>query len=142
MRILGIDHGEARIGLAISDETGTVARPLQIVEHTARDTDAETIARLAADHKVKLIVIGLPTDSEGELGPQARKVKRWTESLRQATSIAIEFWDESFSTQEAQASRPGRNRGAALDAHAAAVMLQNYLDSHRPASGNEPPQAT
>lgn len=130
MHILGVDHGDVRIGLALSDESGTVARPLQIVKHVSRETDAETIARIAAEKNAKLIVVGLPTDSEGGVGHQARKVQRWVEALKQATAIPVEFWDESFSSQEAE-SLSHRKRGEPNDAQAAAVMLQNYLDAHR-----------
>ena len=130
MRILGIDHGDVRIGLALSDESGTVARPLQVIQHVAREADAETIARIAAEKEAKLIVIGLPTDSDGEIGHQARKVQRWADALKQATATPVEFWDESFSSQEAE-SLKHRTRDEPNDAQAAAVMLQNYLDAHR-----------
>lgn len=139
MRILGIDHGDVRIGLALSDESSLVARPLQIVEHVARQTDAETVARIAADKAARLIVVGLPTDSEGEIGPQARKVMRWAEALAQVTPLKLEFWDESYSSVEADDLAPPRKRSrrdeptGANDALAAAVMLQSYLDAHRPA---------
>ena len=131
MRILGIDHGDVRIGLALSDEGGLIASPLQIIKHVARATDAETVARIATEKEAKLIVIGLPTDEEGEIGFQARKVKRWAEALSHATPITIEFWDESFSSVEADAATPNRKKGEANDAHAAAILLQNYLDAHR-----------
>lgn len=130
MHILGVDHGDVRIGLALSDESGAVARPLQIVKHVSRETDAETIARIAAEKDAKSIVVGLPTDSEGRVGHQARKVQRWAEALKQATAIPVEFWDESFSSQEAE-SLSHHKRGEPNDAQAAAVMLQNYLDAHR-----------
>ena len=129
MRILGIDHGDVRIGLAISDDSGAIARPLQVIQHVAREADAETIARIAAEKEAKLIVIGLPTDSDGEIGHQARKVQRWADALKQATATPVEFWDESFSSQEA-GSLSHRKRGEPNDAQAAAVMLQNYLDAH------------
>lgn len=144
MRILGIDHGDARIGLALSDETGTIATPLQIVRHTARAADARTVARLAAEHGAERIVVGLPTDSEGHIGPQARKVRRWAEALAEATGITIEFWDESFTSEEVAALRRARHarakrRGEPLDAEAAALILQNYLDAHRTP---QPPEET
>lgn len=141
MRILGIDHGDVRIGLALSDESGLIARPLLVVEHTARETDAETVARLAAEKGARLIVIGLPTDAEGEPGHQARKVMRWAEALGRATPIRIELWDESFTSVEADRLLSARRRGEPgepgeprepNDAYAAAVMLQSYLDAHHP----------
>jgi len=135
MRLLGIDHGEARIGLAISDEAETVARPLPIViHHTARAADAEAIAQLATEHGVGKIIIGLPTDDEGQIGHQARKVQRWAEALKTATTIPIEFWDESLSSLEARESRKQKKRKGndhLVDAEAAAFILQSYLDSHR-----------
>ena len=136
MRILGIDHGEVRIGLALSDETGLIARPLMVVEHVARESDAETVARLAAEKGARLIVIGLPTDAEGEPGHQARKVLRWAEALGRATPIKIELWDESFTSVEADSLMSAHRRGEPRepnDAYAAAVMLQSYLDAHPPA---------
>jgi putative holliday junction resolvase len=133
MRILGIDHGDVRIGLAISDETGAVARPLQIVVHVSREKDAETVARIVRDTDSTLIVVGLPTDSEGEIGPRARKVQRWADAVGQAAAVPIEFWDETFSSQAVEASRRKRKRDEPIDAHAAAVILQSYLDAHRPA---------
>jgi putative Holliday junction resolvase len=142
LRILGIDHGEARIGLAISDEGERVARPLQILAHSSRAADAEAIVRLATEHNVGKIVIGLPTDDEGDgrpiarIGPQTRKVQRWAEALKAATTIPIEFWDESLSSAEARESRGQKKhkRRRPLDAEAAAFILQSYLDAHRPAT--------
>lgn len=132
MRILGIDHGDVRLGLALSDESGLIARPLQIIKHVARATDAETVAQIATEKEAKLIVIGLPTDDNGEIGFQARKVKRWAEALSQATPVKIEFWDESFSSVEADSLIAQTKKTDSNDAHAAAVMLQSYLDAHRP----------
>lgn len=131
MRVLGIDHGDVRIGLALSDESNLIARPLQVLKHVARDADAQAVIRIALEKKAQLIVVGLPVDDEGAVGYQARKVKRWAEGLSRLTEIAIEFWDESFSSAEADALTPSRQRDSANDARAAAVMLQNYLDSHR-----------
>jgi putative holliday junction resolvase len=129
MRTLGIDHGDVRIGLALSDESGLIARPLQIIRHVSKAADAETIARIAKEKEAKKIIIGLPTDEEGGIGHQARKVQRWAEALQTATHLPIEFWDESFSTQDADEVTPPRKRGQSTDDRAAAVMLQSYLDA-------------
>lgn len=131
MRVLGIDHGDVRIGLALSDESNLIARPLQVLKHVARETDAQNVARIVLEKKAQLIVVGLPVDEEGAVGYQARKVKRWVEGLRRLIEIQIEFWDESFSSAEADALTPSRHRDEANDARAAAIMLQSYLDSHR-----------
>ncbi len=131
MRYLGIDHGDVRIGLALSDESGLIARPLQIILHVAREADAATVAKVAKDKQTQKIIIGLPTDGDGGIGHQARKVQRWVEALKAVTDLPIEFWDESFSSIEADAT-PNQKRGHPNDDRAAAVMLQSYLDAHRP----------
>jgi len=137
VKILAIDHGARKIGLAISDESGLVARPLTILPHRSRVEDAQAVARLAAAEGVGLVVVGLPLGAEGESGPQSHRVRRWAEALREACSLPLEYWDESHSTQQAAAIRrqTGKRRQRAGqaddDAVAAAVILQNYLDAHR-----------
>jgi putative Holliday junction resolvase len=136
MRILAIDHGERNIGLAISDETGLVARPLTVLTHRSANKDAAEIAGLAAREAAAKIVIGLPLDSEGQEGHQARRVRRWAEALQKTSPIPVEFWDESFSTARAAASGSGRKsrrrqRARADDDLAAAAILQEYLDAQR-----------
>jgi putative Holliday junction resolvase len=121
-RILAVDPGEVRIGLAISDPTGTIARPLKVIRHTARHQDAEAILAEAEAQEANTIVVGLALDMEGEIGPQARRAMRLVDVLRSLTDRRIDTWDESGSTQAA-------GRGFAdLDARAAAVILQEYLD--------------
>lgn len=127
LRILAIDHGDVRIGLAISDEGGMIARPLQIIKHTAKKEDAEKIARIATENNVEKIIIGLPLNSEGEMNHQANKVKRWAEALKETTTTPIEFWDESFTSEQAESLK--HKRGETVDDKAAAFILQNYLDS-------------
>ncbi|MEK7278325.1 MAG: RuvX/YqgF family protein, partial [Chloroflexota bacterium] len=86
-------------------------------------------AAIAVAQRVERSVIGLPTDDDGRVGHQARKVRRWAEALRSATTIPIEFWDESFSSKEAAGSGKKKRRGDPDDARAAAVILQGYLDA-------------
>jgi putative Holliday junction resolvase len=136
MRILAIDHGDCKIGLAISDETALIARPLTVLAHRSAADDAAEIAGLAGREAVGRIVIGLPLDSDGKEGHHARRVRRWAEALQQATALPVEFWDESFSTAQAselgsKRKARGRHRPAADDAVAAAVILQEYLDARR-----------
>lgn len=123
-----MDHGNARIGLAVSDELGLVARPLRIVKHVSRAADAEVVAAVAGEQAVGEVVIGLPTGSEGEIGPQARTVKRFGEALAGLVSVPVVYWDESYSTRAAKARR-GRRAQGPVDAEAAAVILQDYLDA-------------
>lgn len=125
-RILAVDPGEARIGLAISDPTRTIARPLQVLRHRSRQEDAVRILSIAEEQGAKLILVGVPYDQEGAVGPQARKALRLLEAIQALSDIPAVPWDESGSTLEAL-----RLRGAdpELDARAAAVILQDYLDA-------------
>jgi putative Holliday junction resolvase len=137
MRILAVDHGEKRIGLAITDATGTIAGPLKVIEHLGRVLDAAQVAGLAAQHNAELVVIGQSFDEEGRPNLQGRRAARFAEALRGQTQIPIVLWDESFSTQEARAARlqmgaPRGKRGGHLDELAATFILQSYLESHRP----------
>jgi putative holliday junction resolvase len=134
MRILAVDPGEKRIGLAISDPTGMLARPLAVLKHIQRQVDAAAIAQTAEENQVRLIIVGQALDDEGEPTSQSRLAERLAEAIRAQTSLPVEMWDESGSTQAARAARlasgaPRRKRSGHLDDVAAAVILQNYLDS-------------
>jgi putative holliday junction resolvase len=134
-RLIGVDPGEKRIGLAISDPSGTIARPLRVLDHTARMVDAAQIAALAADEDAVGIVVGQALDDEGLPTPEGRKSARLAEAIRSQTNLTVEMWDESFSTQTARQTRIAmgvtrRKRSGHLDELAAAVILQNYLDAH------------
>lgn len=126
-RILAVDPGDVRIGLAVSDPTRTIARPLKIIEHSSRADDAAVIAREAASQEADLILVGLALDQDGRVGPQARKAMRLVEVLRATASVGVETWDESGSTQTALEF--DGNDGGPVDAHAAAVLLQEYLSA-------------
>ncbi|MFZ5908514.1 MAG: Holliday junction resolvase RuvX [Chloroflexota bacterium] len=134
MRILAVDHGEKRIGLAISDPTATIANPLVVIQHVSRAIDAVQVAALAAEHGAGLIVVGQSFDEEGHPNQAGRRAARFAEALRQQTSLPVELWDESFSTQKARAARlqmgvSRRKRTGHLDEIAATVILQSYLDA-------------
>ena len=125
-RLLGVDPGEVRIGLAVSDPTETIAAPLAVLRHTSRRTDVEAILTLAVKHSVEAIIVGVAYDLEGQAGPQARRALRLAEALREEATVPVLTWDESGST--AAADRSGGKR-APIDARAAAVILQDYLES-------------
>ncbi len=134
-RILAVDPGEKRLGVAISDESGTIANPLAVIEHVARLIDAAAIAQLAREQAAVMIVIGQALDSEGYIGPAARKSARLAEAIRSQSDLPIEFWDESGSTQSAQAARTAMGvsrskRKGHMDDLAATVILQAYLDAY------------
>jgi putative Holliday junction resolvase len=126
--VLSVDPGEVRIGLAISDPSRTIARPLEVMRHTSRAADVLGILERVARQGAGSIVVGVAMNSEGEVGPQARRGLRLAEALRQQTSVPVETWDESGSTL---AARRGGRDDPMLDARAAAVILQEYLNAHR-----------
>ena len=135
MRVLAIDHGERRIGLAVSDPTGTIANPLTVVEHISRAIDAAQVANIASEQGVELIVVGQSFDEDGQPNLAGRRAARFAEALQSQTNVPIQMWDESFSTQEARATRirmgvSRRQRAGHLDQIAATVILQSYLDVH------------
>ena len=135
MKILAVDHGEKRIGLAISDPTGTIANPLNVVKHISRLMDAAQIATMAAENQAELIVIGQSFDEDGQPNLAGRRAARFAEALGEQTSIRIELWDESFSTQKARSASiqmgvSRKKRAGHLDEIAATVILQSYLDAH------------
>ncbi|GAB4505171.1 MAG: Holliday junction resolvase RuvX [Anaerolineales bacterium] len=138
MRILAVDHGEKRIGLAISDPSGSIANPLTVIPHASRAIDAAQVAALAAEHEAGRIVVGQSFDEAGRPNLAGRRAARFAEALRQQTDLPVELWDEAFSTQMARAARiqmgVSRNKRAGhLDEMAATVILQSYLDAQREA---------
>lgn len=135
MRILAIDHGEKRIGLAISDPSGTLARPLQVIEHVSRLVDAAQVAEIARQQEAELILVGQSFDEEGNPNLAGRRAGRFAETLKSQTDIPIQMWDESFSTQEARQAHletggRRRDRSGHLDDLAAVFILRSYLEAN------------
>jgi len=136
-RILALDVGERRIGVAVSDPTGTIARPVCTLLRASRAEDFAAIGALVAEHDVRLVIVGRPLTLRGEVGPQARQVERYAQALAEALPVPVQMWDERYSTASAeeilqQVRRKGKRRGrdqAGVDAVAAAVILQAFLDS-------------
>lgn len=134
MRILAVDPGDKRLGIAVSDPTATIASPLTVLTHISRQKDAQSIADLAAEQGAELIVVGQPLNINGEIGYQGQKSARLAGALRTVTEIPILLWDEHGSTQAARQSQitigtPKSKRTGHLDDLAAVVILQSYLDS-------------
>jgi len=143
-RILAVDPGDQRIGLAISDPSATIANPLTIVQHIARQVDAGVIAQIAQEQCAILIVIGQALDIEGGIGPRARKAQRMAESISSQTDLPVVLWDESGSTQQARSTRLAmgsnrKKRAGHLDELAATIILQSYLDAYMDRSDNDNP---
>jgi putative Holliday junction resolvase len=128
--VLGVDLGERRIGLAVSDPTGSVARPLRILERSGeRAADRRAILSAATEAGVGRIVVGLPRTLSGREGPAARAVREEVEALRsEAGAIEVSVYDERLTTVIARRAHPRRRREP-VDDVAAALILQSYLDA-------------
>ncbi|MEO7933162.1 MAG: Holliday junction resolvase RuvX [Chthoniobacterales bacterium] len=138
MRILGIDHGDARIGLAISDELGMLAHPLETLNGREKfNATSRRICEVIAEKKIERVVIGLPRNMNGTYGPAAEKIREFADKLKPALKIPIILWDERMTTQQAQrslhdAGRTVKNSRKVIDQVAAVIILQSYLDSMAP----------
>jgi len=127
VRALALDYGSARTGVAISDVTGTLARPLCVVERAGSDAGLARVAELVAEHAAEVVVVGLPLTLRGQRGAQARETEAFVEALRGRLGVPVETEDERFTTTLAQQSG-GR---APEDALAAAHLLQGWLERDR-----------
>jgi putative Holliday junction resolvase len=132
-KIMAIDPGAERIGVAISDLTATIANPLTVIKHVQRNKDAARIVTIALEKSVKLIVIGQAFYSNGEPNPSGRKSARLAEAIMQISDIPVILWDEHESTQLARKARREmgvkKKQNSHLDDLAATIILQTYLDS-------------
>ncbi len=126
--MLALDYGAARTGVAVSDPTGTISRPLGVVEGAATPQGLERLAELVREQGAELVVVGLPLTLRGEHGAQAAETTAFVEALREAVGAPVETYDERFTT--ALAAREGG--GAEEDARAAAHLLDGYLRSIAP----------
>ena len=127
MKVLALDYGSARTGVAVSDPTGTLARPLEVVENALAPAGLKHLAELAEREGVEQIIVGLPVTLRGERGAQAEETEAFVSALRAVTGVPIESFDERFTTKLAEA-QPSE---AAPDAVAAAHLLSNYLEWKR-----------
>lgn len=133
-RVLGVDLGTHRIGVALSDPTGTVVAPLQTIAHTAARKDLAAVAALATSHAVDRIVVGWPRNMDGTVGPAARRAEAFAAALRGVVGVPVDLWDERLSTVAAERalidSSVRRDRRRALrDRVAAALIVQAYLEA-------------
>lgn len=141
MRALGLDIGSVRIGVAISDPSGTVASPLAVLDARKLRADLAELKTIVDENGVELLVVGLPVTMAGGEGPQARAVRETAEDLGRALGLPVAFVDERLSTAEAAATmraggiRSRKQRGQ-VDKVAAALVLQAYLDASRARCGD------
>ncbi len=130
-RTMGLDIGDRRIGVALSDPQGILASPITIIESRDKDTTINAILDIVEKNDVSKIIVGLPVSMDGTIGLQAEKVKSFTETLRLKIGVPIEYRDERLSTVSARrikSSSTKNNKKLHHDAIAAAVILQGYLD--------------
>jgi len=132
-RILGLDIGDKRIGIAVSDELGITAQPVGTLERSGTSADFDRIIETAQEYDVTHIVAGLPKRLDGSSSPQTEKVESFLSELRGRTEIPVQTWDERLTTVAAEASlleanMRRRSRRKVIDSVAAQIMLQHYLD--------------
>ena len=136
MRVLGLDIGERRIGVALSDPEGIIAIALTVIERKSEDAALKQLVDLTHEHEVQRIVIGLPRSLDGSLGKQAQAVEAFAESVAGCSGLPVVTWDERLSTVAAErmmveAGVKREKRKKRLDSVAAAIILQGYLDRER-----------
>jgi putative Holliday junction resolvase len=124
VKVLALDYGSARTGVAVSDPTGTLARPVGVVEKASTDSGLAELARLVRDEEAERVVVGLPLTMRGTRGEQVAETERFVEALRGVIDVPVELFDERFTTDLAQQT-PG---AAPEDALAAAHLLSTYLE--------------
>jgi putative holliday junction resolvase len=121
LKVLALDYGAARTGVAVSDPTGTLARPLRTVERAGSEEGMEELAQLVRAEEVERVVVGLPLTLRGERGSQAEEAERFAEALEAILDVPVERFDERFTTTLA-------GPGTGEDARAAAHLLTSYLE--------------
>jgi putative Holliday junction resolvase len=123
MKVMALDFGSARTGVAVSDPTGVIARPLCVVERAASEAGLAELAKLAQEQHAETVVVGLPLTLRGERGEQARETERFADALRTVVDVPVVLFDERFTTDLAQQTPSA----SAEDARAAAHLLSGYL---------------
>ncbi len=136
MRVLGLDVGQRRIGVALSDALGLTAQPLTVLERRGTTADLDALAALVAQHQVETIVVGLPLTMRGERGPQAQRAASFADTLRRKVSVPVELADERLTTVQGERAlletdTSRRKRKQVIDQVAAQLILQQYLDRRR-----------
>lgn len=136
MRILCLDVGDRRIGISLSDPTYTLAQALKVITRTSLQRDIEELRKIAAEHEVREIVIGLPKDLSGAMGKRAQSVADFAEEIKRRLAVSVVLWDERFSSNEAHrifemAQVSHKKRKPFIDMMASQIILQGYLDAQR-----------
>jgi putative Holliday junction resolvase len=135
-RTCGLDLGRARVGVAVSDELGLYAHPRRTLDGRDRGALVRKLANLAKEEEIERFVVGLPLDMKGGEGEASRKAREVARAIAEGTGIDVELWDERLTTTQARRALEasdvrGKKAKAAIDAAAAVVILQSWLDAHR-----------
>lgn len=133
MRILGVDFGDARTGIAISDPSGFLASPVCVIKERKFEETIKKTAAYAVENKAEQIVVGFPKNMNGTIGERAEKSQLFAKELETLTGISVKLWDERCTTMSAAAymnatDTHGKKRKNVIDAAAATIILQDYLD--------------
>ena len=136
MRLLGLDFGTKRIGVALSDEMGWTAQGLTVIQRKGNEKDVERIGRLVEENQVEGIVLGLPLNMDGSEGESAERVRKFAALLEDRLQVAVHLWDERLTSWEAEgilkeARVKPRKRKQVVDKLAASLILKSYLEAHR-----------
>jgi putative holliday junction resolvase len=139
MKYLALDVGDKRVGVACGDSDVRIATPLEVLTRVSPEQDARALAKLARDYDAEHLIVGLPRNMDGTLGPQADAVIAYAEWIAATIKLPVTLWDERLSTAEASkrmydGGGRGKKSRRTLDAIAAALILQDYLDSHADAN--------
>jgi putative holliday junction resolvase len=136
MRIMGVDFGDARTGIAVSDSSGFLASPVCVIKEISFDEVIKKSAMFATEYSVGLIVVGYPKNMNGTIGERAEKSQRFAQGLEAAAGVPVKLWDERCTTMSAAVymnatDTHGRKRKNTIDAAAATIILQDFLDYQR-----------
>ncbi len=136
MRILGIDFGEKRIGLAVSDLLGLTAQGLETIRYESREQFLNDLSKICSDQNIREIVIGLPVNMNGSMGPKAQEVLKLVPVLEEKLNLPVKTWDERLTSREAgrlmiEEGLSRKRQKETSDRLAATILLQNYLESKR-----------
>lgn len=142
MKIMAVDYGDVRTGLAVCDRTEFLASPIGVIEERNAPILAMKVAHMAEQYEVGEIVVGLPKNMNGSIGPRAKKCQAFAEMLSELTEVPVNMWDERSTTVTAhqilnQTNVRGKNRKAVVDEVAATVILESYLNYRRKNKSSE-----
>lgn len=133
-RILGLDHGDVRTGVAASDGLGLTAQPREVIREKDTSKTAARVARIAREIEAAEVVVGLPVNMDGTEGPRARKARAFGAKLEEVLAVPVRFWDERLTSVQAERvlrGRGSRQRKAKVDVISAQIMLQSYIDAKK-----------